>query len=304
MDKAITKSILKTLCFYDLFDFPLTNTEIYDNLWQHRCSFVACQRAIDQMLDHGLIGYGHGFYHLPGRDKLVKIRQQRYVYSFKKWHLIKKYAWLWPLIPSLKMVGVVNTLAYSNAKVDGDIDLLIITDKRRLFTTRLFLTIWLLVLNMWRYRKLTVANKFCLSFFLTENNLNLKKLLLSDADAYLIYWTKWLRPVYCADINVANRYWRQNQWIKDFLPNAGFPNLVIKADRPNGIALFWRWLLDGWLGDMIENMLAKMMLAKIKKNDPVDDKDGIMANAKILKFHPQGKRMEYAKKWREKINKL
>lgn len=299
--KHIKKAIIKTLSFYDLFDFPMTNTEIYHNLWGISCTLADCQAAIDDMLEKGELGYGHGFYHLPGREELVKIRQERYVNSFKKWHLVKKYRWVWPMIPFLKMVGIVNTLAYSNAKKDGDIDLLVVTKKNRIFTTRLFITAWLLILNMWRYHQLAVANKFCLSFFLSENNLNLKKLLMDDNDVYLVYWTKWTRPIYCSDMHVANRYWRENKWIKDYIPNAGFYNLVANEDSQNWWGSFWEWVFGGWLGNRLENILKKLMLSKIKKNDPKDDKDGIMANSRILKFHPTGKRMEYAKRWLEKI---
>ncbi|MBU0648230.1 hypothetical protein KJ855_03565 [Patescibacteria group bacterium] len=300
----IRQSILSTLAFYDLFDFPLTNAEIYDNLWRFQCEPVECEKAMEELKKENRISFEEGFYFLSGREKLVKVRQKRYLNTFKKWQIVKKIGWVWQMMPFAKMIGVVNTLAYSNAKQGGDIDLLIITKKNRIFTTRIFMTFWLLLLNRWRYRQWTVANKFCLSFFVTDNYVNMKKLLINDDDIYLVYWTKWLKSIYCTDMKVAERYWRQNQWIKDFVPNTTFMNTVGEIRRPNVFGALSEWFLDGWLGDIVEGLLEKSMLAKIKRNTPRDKKDGVMANKRILKFHPEGKRMEYAGKWGEKVAKF
>ncbi len=301
--KNIISSVLTTLSFYDLFEFPLTNMEIYDNLWGVKCGLNECLKAIDTLREENKLYFADGFYCLSGRGELVDIRKKRYLFSYHKWRMIEKHLWVFRLVPFIKMVGVSNTLGFSNAKENGDIDLLVITKKDRLFTTRLILTFWMLILGKWRHGK-NVANRFCLSFYVTENYINFRKLLIDENDIYLMYWLKWLRPIYGTDMKVAENFWRKNKWVEKFIPNTKMINPLLNTDKPNCWGKLGEIILSGWLGDLIEIFLEKSQLMKIKKKTPADNIDGAMASKNILKFHPEGKRGEYAGKWLEMVRKI
>lgn len=297
---SIKNSILSTLAFYNLFEFPLTNMEIFDNLWGVKCDLNDCLKTIDVLREENKIDFADGFYCLAGRGELFNIRKKRYLFSYHKWRMVEKYRWVFRLVPFIKLVGVSNTLGFSNAKENGDIDLLVITKKNRLFTTRVILTGWMFLLGKWRHGK-NVANRFCLSFYVTENYINFRKLLIDENDIYLMYWLKWLRPIYGTDMKAAENFWRKNKWVEKFIPNTKMINPLLNTDKPNWWGKLGEIILSSWLGDLVEMFLEKSQLIKIKKKTPIDNIDGAMASKNILKFHPEGKRGEYAKKWREMV---
>jgi len=303
MKTGIKKAILATLHFYDMYDFPLTNLEIFDNLLHCDSRLEEVIQALNELRRDNLIGSNQGFYYLADRHKIVSIRKQRYLVSYHKWQVIKKYQFIFRLAPFVKMVGVANTLAYSNAKPDGDIDLLIVLKRKRMFLGRLILTSVCLLFDMWRWGN-RVKNRFCLSFYLSEDNLDLSRLKLTHDDIYLAFWTKWLKPIYCDDLKIAQRYWRKNQWIKSYFPNTNFFNPVQLIDQKSRLKRLGEWVLSGWLGDKLENLLMKMQLAKIKNNTPKFSVDGIMADKDTLKFHPTGVRDKYYQEWKMRIKML
>ncbi len=297
----IKQAILATLNFYDLFDFPLTNFEIFDNLWRCRAENSDVFACLDELKLHKSINFSEGFYFLPGREQIVSIRQKRYLDSFHKKQQLIREKWLFSLAPFVDNVAIANTLAYSNAKQQGDIDILVVTRPGRIFTARIFLTFWLLMFNRWRHGQ-SVKNKYCLSFFLSSDNLDLSRLKFPDTDdIYLSYWTKWLTPYYCTDKKAEETYFQNNSWIKTNLPNTNFFNTNLYQDQKSYFARFFELLLHGGLGDVLEKILHQMMLYKIKNKTKEFHIDGTIASDQILKFHPNGKRREYEQKWLKQI---
>lgn len=298
MINQIEGAIISTLKFYDQFEFPLTNGELYDYLWGAKCELHQFDRALNNLVRKNQLKFYHGFYFLPGRSKLVEIRNDRYLASFHKWEIIKKWRWLFGLVPFVKLIGISNTLGYCNAKEDGDIDLLVITANNRLFVTRTILTAWLWLAGKWRHGQ-KIKNRFCLSFYLTENNLDLSKLKTRPDDIYLIYWIKWFKPIWCTDQKTAHRFVQKNTWIKQYLKNIIWINQVTDTDKPNLIGIIAEWLLQGSKGDWLEKTFRNSQLNKIRQNTSEFSKDGVMAKHNILKFHPLGKRAEYYQNWRK-----
>lgn len=298
MLNQIEQSILTTLKFYDLFEFPITNAELYDFLWGTKCELYEFDRALSNLVRQNEVKFYTGFYFLPGRAKLVQIREERYLASFRKWQIIKRWRWIFGCVPFIKMIGISNTLGYSNAKEEGDIDLLVVTQKNRLFISRSILTIYLWLIGKWRHGK-RIKNRFCLSFYLSENNLDLNNLKTREDDIYLIYWIKWFKPIWCTDKKVSQNFVNKNNWIKKYLPNIVWINQIASEDGNNWWGRFSAWILSGKFGDFLEKNLKNWQLNKIKKNTINFSKDGIMAKADILKFHPEGKREEYYQSWRK-----
>jgi len=301
---SIRQAIWQTMAFYDLFSFPLTNLEIIDNLYMHADEPVDVLAALAELRHDRQIDFADGFYFLPGRHKLVDTRRERYLATFKKWHLINREKYLFRLCPFIKMIGVANTMAYSNAKASGDIDLLIVAADRRLFTARLLITFWLAIFGRWRHGK-QIQDRYCLSFFVTDRHLNLQSLRLSDSeDIYLTYWAKWLKPWYVVDRRVAADYFRANQWIKKYLPNCIFTDSSYHADQPYLTTKIVEWILAGTIGDWLEKILRYVMTDKIRRRHPHDDVDGIIVNDRMLKFHPSGKRREYQNELQARLREL
>ena len=91
------------------------------------------------------------------------------------------------------MVAVGNSVAMNGAKESSDIDFFIVTEKKRMWYVRIFLTFWL---SVFRQRKTSKyhAGRFCLSFFITDEDLSLEKIAI-EKDIYLYFWILFLKPI-------------------------------------------------------------------------------------------------------------
>ncbi len=196
-------AILKTLAYADIFDFPLTEQEI--RRW--------------------LIGPPDGelkfakkqpFYFLKGREKIVAVRKKREKESQKKFKIAKRVAnWL-KFIPTIKMVAITGALAMNNAHQDDDIDLLIVSQKNRLWLTRLMTVLLTEIIACRRHpADREFKDKICLNMFLDEAHLAVPK---KEQDLFLAHEVCQLKPIWEKD-GIYQKFIKENQWVRRFLPN-------------------------------------------------------------------------------------
>jgi hypothetical protein len=131
-----------------------------------------------------------GFYFLPGREGLVERKREFFQLSEKKFKIAKRAAWILHFIPTIKMIAICNNFYY---RPQSDIDFFIITKNNRLWLTRFLATIVLEIFGL-RARGRRTADKVCLSFYLSENHLNLENVLLT-AEVDLSRGAKITHPV-------------------------------------------------------------------------------------------------------------
>ena len=88
----LEKSILNTIFWFDIFDFPLTAREIYRYNFQFpipNFQFSDFKEILEKSEElKKYIEKKYGFYFLKGKDNLVEIRKNRYLIAekkYKKW---------------------------------------------------------------------------------------------------------------------------------------------------------------------------------------------------------------------------
>jgi len=131
----------------------------------------------------------------------------------------------------LRAVFVCNTLSGAGLTEGSDIDVFVVVRKGRLWLARFLAT---LALSVWGLRrtKRKIKDKVCLSFYVTDDSLNLSKIALNN-DVYLMYWIAQLIPIYDPD-NLYLSVQRANQWVKQSLPNAFVPHELSERLRVSG----------------------------------------------------------------------
>jgi hypothetical protein len=318
MPAPLEKSILATLHFFDQFEYPLTLLEIHRYLykgswWNDEVFEASLPEVITQLGEMALsIESSEGFYFLTGREKLVKIRARRYLASCEKFKKAVFVCEILSLLPSVRQIYVVNTLAYGNAKSTSDIDLLIVTHPRGLWTARFFCVSLLKLLRarpglqnkigqtslLDHLRADTEGkNAFCLTFFLGQGSLDIQSIAYTPSDPYLVFWIAQAICIYKSDTR-AMSLMNANRWIKRFLPNAREPHapafLRIRAHAsvPH---------LGGVFEKAVSAFQRAIMPAVLKKaqNDP---SGGVMINERMLKFHLNDRRESYAKEFQNRLN--
>src|SRR3989344_3419486 len=78
-------AVLKTLCYRDLFDYPLSGGEVAEFLVEDDAHPSQAERVLAQLTAEGKIGQAQGFYFLPGREKIAAVRRQRELISERKY---------------------------------------------------------------------------------------------------------------------------------------------------------------------------------------------------------------------------
>lgn len=296
--KHITQAIVEAIVFFDLFDFPLTDFEVRQYI-DVKCELNDVQTVLNDKELHDFIEEKNGFYFLAGRREIIKTRQERRGYAQRKIKKAARVSKLFKLIPWIKMIAVGNIIGTDNLKDESDIDLFIITEPERIWLARFFCASFAQLLGL-RPKKNNTRDKICLSFFVSEEAMNLKKLMLGGKDIYFICWLAGLRPVY-NKTGSYEKFMEANGWIKEYLPNL---NLFVPLTPGSRIPPKRRAGKCGMtIINRLEQKAKKLQLELLPDNlKKIMNKDTrVVINDKILKLHSNDRREEYREKWVSKI---
>lgn len=130
---------------------------------------------------------------------------------------INKYWNLYKSIPFVKEIFLCNSISFNALKRDSDIDIFIITKKDSIWRARFFSALFFKLLWVKRSMK-DKKQKFCLSFYITENNKNLYPIIIEKTDIYLTYRLAHLIPLYQESLD-NNSMFEKNKRLKELMPN-------------------------------------------------------------------------------------
>jgi len=308
--KSLHEGILSALAYYDAFEFPLTAQEIFLALPAAegaRPVFEDIERALAEAVRRGAIGCSEGMYFLAGRVASVATRKSRYLLAEGKYACVRRFFALARFAPFLRAAFVCNTLARSYARAGSDIDMFVVAAPGRIWLTRLFVTGLAALLRV-RPTATESADRICLSFFATEDALDLKPLAI-DGDVYLPHWLQELYPVY-DEAGCARSLFARNGWLRDVLPGTR----VQAASRRRAVAprlvrakRGCERLLDALFGDRFERWAERRQKAwmpaalRAAANSPSSD---VVLSDRILKFHDHDRRAEIRDAYLAKLKAL
>lgn len=295
----LQKNILKTIIWFDLFDYPLKLEELYCYLISNvKYSKEDVQKGIVELVDMGKIKEKDNMYFFLNREHIINTRQERYPESLNKIQKAKKAIKFLSYLPFIRAVFLCNVLGYLNAKKQDDIDFLIITESNKIWTARWFATGFFKLLNL-RPTPKVVEDKFCFSFYVSEKGMNLEDIKLKD-DIYLTQWFSGLLPIYDSK-DYLEQFLQSNNWVKKELLNYKdvytTERLKFKLKTKNTVV---QNILEKMFGfKFFEKIFKKIQLAIMPKllKQQMNKSDGVIVNDNILKMHPYDKRKEFADKF-------
>lgn len=203
-------SILNTICYADIFDYPLKEEEV------KRWSKIVGSASWRIKKANGVIMHKGNFMFLKGREEILTQRLKREKISDEKLSIAKRIGAILKFIPTIKLIGVSGSVAMSNAKEDDDIDFFIITSAKTIWLTRLLTTIVAEIFSQRRRPGDTqVSDKVCLNMFVDEQFLSIPK---AKQNLYTAHEACQLRVLYDKD-NTYSKFLTANEWVRKFLPN-------------------------------------------------------------------------------------
>ncbi|KKP38946.1 MAG: hypothetical protein UR28_C0011G0006 [Candidatus Peregrinibacteria bacterium GW2011_GWF2_33_10] len=284
---------LKTITWFDVFNYPLQQNEIKTN-------FDLNNNVNNIQLEKGL-------YCLKDRGNLIDLRGKKEIIAKKLWEKINFWKWIFQITPFIKMVAVCNTLAFNNPDENSDIDLFIVTQNNRLFISRTILTFLTSIFGLRRHGQKT-EKRFCLSFWITENALNLENIQIKNNDPYLAFWCKTLKPIINKD-NIYQKFLEINQrWIgeNDPCPCYNYPNKYFRPKKEFSIQdkkLISKCSVLYSLFSMLNSILCHWQLARCQiKMRNLNQNASVIVSKNMLKFHNVDMREFYKNKWLDIIN--
>lgn len=260
--------ILETVAYYDVFDYPLTEFEVWKLLLASDGGGESMKpvslREVREMLGGSFLGKrlgrSRGFVFLYGRDRLVALRIRRQKYADREIRAARRVARVLSHLPFVRMAGITGSLAMKNAERGSDWDFFIVLRAGRIWTGRMIVTGVLHLLKLRRHGR-HISRRACLNFWVTDRSLEipLQDIFSSGEYAFLI-------PLF--DDGVFEKFQEANCWMRRFRPflePSRLPHLFRIPDTgfSSGMRRFFECILSNeWLERFLRNLQKK----KIESN--------------------------------------
>ncbi len=265
----IKENILATLAYFDLFNYPLTRTEVYLFL-KKKYSHEFFDDSLRCLVGDGAIHKFDDFYCLQNNPSLAFRRKEGNKKAAELIKIAKKVGNILIRFPYVRGIAISGSLSKNFADEYSDIDLFIITAKNRLWIARTI---------MHCFKKLTfLVNKehyFCMNYYVDEQQLE-----ICEKNIYTAIEVGTLIPLQ-GDI-MFERFFSANSWTRDFLPNKCMRVATAKPVKATILKKLTGWLPANPLNNVIDNILMKITASrwiystKLKK---VNSKGAVMAMA-------------------------
>ena len=206
--ESLANTEVFSVVYHDIFDYPLS----FPDLIKWRAGETETNDSKLQVL------YKNGYYFLEGKEGLIYKRILRERISKKKLGIARKASRILSFIPTIKMIAVTGSLAMYNSTDESDIDLLVVTQKGRLWITRIISYSLLKIFgqNVRSAGDKNQKDKLCLNMWMDESDLVWKK---RDRNVYSAHEIGQILPLINRD-KTYEKFLQKNAWILKFWPNS------------------------------------------------------------------------------------
>jgi len=243
-DVKIAGAILKTLAYFDIFDYPLKPSEVR-KFCEQKLTEDQFDAAMNAILSAGIIYKLEEFYCLRNDHSIAQKRKKGNDGAdqlFPKAYEIGAFLYKFPYV---RGIGISGSLSKNFADEKGDIDFFILTKADRLWVARTLMHL---------FKKLTYIfgkqHSYCMNYYLDETAFEIE-----EKNIYTATEVKTLVPV--AGSKTLTVFFEKNEWTNGWLPNLQNDEEKI-ADRSSGLKRFIEWLLNNRIGEMMDNYLYRL----------------------------------------------
>jgi hypothetical protein len=288
--------VLHTLMYFDVFRHPLTTDEIRRNCQWHACCLTETAAALEELQQKGIVEEHGGFWFLAGRKDIVALRAEREERALHFMHKAKRYSRLISAFPFVRAVCISGSLSKGTMDPKGDIDYFIITEPQRLWIARTLLVAFkkIFMLNSRKY--------FCVNYFIDTNQLS-----IPDRNLFVATEISFIRPM--SNGPLYEEFMKANRWTELFYPNSSpFPVEKVPAEKRGTIKRVTEKMLDGKLGEWLDERLLRLTLSRWRKKFPhVAENEfeiDFRSRRNVSKHHPQGFQRKVSAELDKRIKKI
>ena len=245
---GLENDILKVLLYFDVFQFPLTVSEIYHFLPSNSITPAHVSRALLSPSLSGRVKRENGYFFLAtatnsyAEERLEKERRAARLMSVAR--VMAKIIRVFPYVRGVFLSG---ELSKGIASKKSDIDFVIVTKEGRLWIARTLLIV---------FKKLFLLNRkrfFCLNHFVTEHHIRVELRNIYTA-------TEVVTLVPLENDIMFSRYMVANLWVTQFFPNWKIDERILRSDRTGKSVM--REILELIIPDRIADRLDPWLMLK------------------------------------------
>ncbi|MEK7655206.1 MAG: O-antigen ligase family protein [Patescibacteria group bacterium] len=229
MNEEIRAMLLRTLAFHATWGHAPTRAELIATAeGSGGVSHADVVRALYELIACGEVRESLGMLAFPDRQDVIDEIRACEAWRERKIRVARGVASRLARISGVRFVALCNTTALGSANDKSDVDFFVVCRKGTLFTTR---GLAALPYKLSRRRPGEgERDAVCLSYFVTDDGLDLSSHMLTPDDPYFRYWFLSLLPLY--DDGVSEELWLANSAITSSHPFAqkwiAPPDLEIK----------------------------------------------------------------------------
>lgn len=280
-EKQVSESILDLLAYFAVMNIRLDFDMLYSYLSIKTGHLVVKKQLRSlmrqgkvQCIDNlfGLKGYKYTSQKIPRAHRAILLKKARH------WSRLIR------LVPAVKSIVVINSVAYGNVHSGSDIDLFIVTSPNRIFLTKGFLMYFLKLIKQLEDQQVS-AGRFSLGMFVTTKGVKLEKDMMKVNNPALAPQMITGIPVYGADI------WygilKNDPYLQAHLPNYIWPKTSIRI-HGSGIKLL----------DKLDDIGYRRHLSHTASQPKTHHPDAfIRVRPDIINLHHKGTSAQIAERW-------
>ncbi|MBI2430256.1 MAG: hypothetical protein HYV29_15945 [Ignavibacteriales bacterium] len=207
-DEMLSKNILKTVVYFDLFDYPLTAEQLFAFLPQNSVSVDVVKRTAEILVSKSELVKEREFFFLPTRKKdIVDRRTDEERYARRMLTIARLFSSFIKRFPFVRAIFLTGSLSKNVVDRSGDIDFMIVTAPNRVWICRTLLT---------AFRKIFLFGSkkyFCTNYYVTANGFSHQRRNLYAAIEVVTTKAVWNESAF-------DEFQSSNVWTKEFLPNS------------------------------------------------------------------------------------
>lgn len=244
------KSVLCTLIYFDLFNYPLTAQEIFERSTLKNFNQVG--EGVEELLSKGMVFFIRDFFCLHRNEALVEKRLAGNSHAAESLKTAKRITNIIKRFPYVRGVMLSGSISKNYMDEDSDIDYFIITAPNRLWVCRLFFVLLQKIVFFNRYKYL------CYNYMVDEDHV-----AITDQTFYTAIEASTLLPVY--NFEAYQQFRQSNLWIQAFFPNYPMAEEPMLKGEGSLTQRLGELLFNNAFGEWLDRHLMKKIEAKWRR---------------------------------------
>lgn len=296
-DISIDQSVIKTLLYYDIFNYPLKGSEVYRFLNVRSITEATVIDSLNSLVDQQLVFRFEEFYSVQPHQSNIDRRIKGNKEADRIISIAKQKAFFISSFPFVRAVMASGSLSKGYMDEKSDLDFFVVTEPGKLWIARMLLVM---------YKRIFLLNShkfFCVNYFVDYSHLEIE-----DKNLFTATELATVIPLYGSEYY--EQLQRANSWIKKVFPNfklrsqQGVP--LNKSSRlKRALEKVISFFAGNWLDHFFMNMTLSRWRRKYQKKYNKEDFDIALKTKKhVSKNHPQNYQRRVIQMYEEKLTEF